>query len=917
MAAQVPTTQAADGLPNPTEAPVGSTSVSAVPESSSDTQAEGSVTEQGTEPSGANPGTNFGLSHEQLNVCIQMFNRLNQVFDQVLTTEEQRTSGGKVGESISSAELDMTLKALDPKGTGSVTLESFIAMYAERLKTPIEASTTLRCSWPAGVMFYTEPEWSSVSDIMLLEGQHVVVLERVEDWVRADRGWLPLYHVSTGFFLFEAVNVDEITFLKQKLGLSDDQVLQYKAAFDLFQKNDEGKIDARNMKTLLEQVGEDSSEDQIRAMIADIDAGKDGTVSLEEFFTMMSRRTKTTVVAGATIQCHWPAGVRYRRTQNRQDLLTRRIDEGATVMVEERSADWVRTANGWLPLYHVATGKLLFEVVKVEELLIHQPGVSYEKLTEGLIPGVRILCTKPGGMRYKERSNAGSLESGTRIQEGDKVVVLERSDLWVRAEKGWLLLVHLPTGTLNFQLAAGESSTSEDEDDDDDDDAVAEQPPVEEKVSPVVRIDMSLKNMPNTFLIDRQPLRADVERSVQVAVLKRSGVGLVRSDVSVQIRPGTAGSWISAIIRCADVDKAASVKASLESMLPQVCSEVADQVQRIRMAAAIEEPVVTDMGTVSLRTLVDDSPLDKRLAKELAALANQDVMLMQKFADNEGFSAPAASVTVTSASITSPAADKPVDTQEELSDFAAYVQASTSATTSPLTFKPAIMQVNEQFSIAATPELPAAHKPADLQDTRQLSTLTTNFQASTSATNLPNRCSRSEDRISSLEAALASAQRHAVMEATELRNAREECTQISAGWSDRAAAIVANKTFLELKQARALRKEAETTMAQLRQCMEEASIPEAEVVKLRCHQVDKASVKGVESATSGRQVLERIDPGVNDDIAATVKGGLQDGEVTQLRARLDEEIRHTTALKRENDSLKQELRALSRLAARR
>lgn len=59
-------------------------------------------------------------------------------------------------------------------------------------------------------------------------------------------------------------------------------------AFRLFDDDDSGKISIRNLRRVARELGEDMSEEELRAMIDEFDKDNDGEISNEEFMAIMT-----------------------------------------------------------------------------------------------------------------------------------------------------------------------------------------------------------------------------------------------------------------------------------------------------------------------------------------------------------------------------------------------------------------------------------------------------------------------------------------------------------------------------------------------------------------------------------------------------------------------------------------------------
>ncbi|XP_065827890.1 calmodulin-like [Oscarella lobularis] len=72
--------------------------------------------------------------------------------------------------------------------------------------------------------------------------------------------------------------------------LSEEEVKQFKQAFSLFDKNNDGNITTEELKTVLKALGHYPNEAELEAMVEEVDADGNGTIEFEEFLVMMSKQ---------------------------------------------------------------------------------------------------------------------------------------------------------------------------------------------------------------------------------------------------------------------------------------------------------------------------------------------------------------------------------------------------------------------------------------------------------------------------------------------------------------------------------------------------------------------------------------------------------------------------------------------------
>ncbi|OWF37197.1 Calmodulin [Mizuhopecten yessoensis] len=69
--------------------------------------------------------------------------------------------------------------------------------------------------------------------------------------------------------------------------LSSDQVAEFKEAFDLFDKDGDGKVSAKELGTVMKSLGQNPTEKELVDMINEVDSDGNGTIEFEEFLNMM------------------------------------------------------------------------------------------------------------------------------------------------------------------------------------------------------------------------------------------------------------------------------------------------------------------------------------------------------------------------------------------------------------------------------------------------------------------------------------------------------------------------------------------------------------------------------------------------------------------------------------------------------
>lgn len=72
--------------------------------------------------------------------------------------------------------------------------------------------------------------------------------------------------------------------------LSVSQLLEIHQAFNRFDRDDSGEVDAKELKQVMKTLGMDATNEQIKEMIKSVDVDQSGMIEFEEFANMMARR---------------------------------------------------------------------------------------------------------------------------------------------------------------------------------------------------------------------------------------------------------------------------------------------------------------------------------------------------------------------------------------------------------------------------------------------------------------------------------------------------------------------------------------------------------------------------------------------------------------------------------------------------
>ncbi|MBN3306262.1 TNNC2 protein, partial [Amia calva] len=74
--------------------------------------------------------------------------------------------------------------------------------------------------------------------------------------------------------------------------LSEEQISEFKAAFDMFDTDGGGDISTKELGTVMRMLGQNPTREELDAIIEEVDEDASGTIDFEEFLVMMVQQMK-------------------------------------------------------------------------------------------------------------------------------------------------------------------------------------------------------------------------------------------------------------------------------------------------------------------------------------------------------------------------------------------------------------------------------------------------------------------------------------------------------------------------------------------------------------------------------------------------------------------------------------------------
>ena len=76
--------------------------------------------------------------------------------------------------------------------------------------------------------------------------------------------------------------------------LTEEQIAEFKEAFQIFDKDGDGSITTKELGTVMRSLGQNPSDEEVRQMIEEVDEDKSETIDFKEFRELMARKMKET-----------------------------------------------------------------------------------------------------------------------------------------------------------------------------------------------------------------------------------------------------------------------------------------------------------------------------------------------------------------------------------------------------------------------------------------------------------------------------------------------------------------------------------------------------------------------------------------------------------------------------------------------
>ncbi|XP_035693466.1 calmodulin-like protein 1 [Branchiostoma floridae] len=228
------------------------------------------------------------MTEEQIAEFKEAFSLFDKDGNGSITTGELGTVMRSLGQNPTEAELRDMVNEIDADGNGTIDFPEFLTMMA-RSKKDGDEEGELREAFKVfdkdGNGFISAAE---LRHVMTNLGEKLTD-EEVDEMIReadvdgdGQVNYEDVFDPETFLLIIKAM-ADQLT---------EEQISEFREAFELFDKDGNGSIDAGELGTVMKSLGQKPTETELQDMINEVDTDGDGTIDFTEFLTMMTQKMK-------------------------------------------------------------------------------------------------------------------------------------------------------------------------------------------------------------------------------------------------------------------------------------------------------------------------------------------------------------------------------------------------------------------------------------------------------------------------------------------------------------------------------------------------------------------------------------------------------------------------------------------------
>ncbi|KAJ2773363.1 hypothetical protein IWQ56_001023 [Coemansia nantahalensis] len=192
-----------------------------------------------------------------------------------ITSDELRELLKSLGHRPSDQELSDMINEVDMDGNGEIDFDEFVGMMERQRARTFITDAELETVFNK----VDEDKDGSISD----RQAHAAV--KLLGYALDDK---PVAAVLNGAAAKPTLDLAAFTALVRALPpLPEDPDAEYKEAFNVFDKDGNGRISKTELRQVMVSLGENLNDDEIDAMFGEADTNKDDAISFDEFKAMM------------------------------------------------------------------------------------------------------------------------------------------------------------------------------------------------------------------------------------------------------------------------------------------------------------------------------------------------------------------------------------------------------------------------------------------------------------------------------------------------------------------------------------------------------------------------------------------------------------------------------------------------------
>jgi calmodulin len=133
--------------------------------------------------------------------------------------------------------------------------------------------------------------------------------------------------------------------------LSEEKIAEFRCAFELFDKDRDGKITTKELGAVIENLGQSPSEEELLEMIKEVDLNGNGSIDFNEFLELMASKMKDHDTEEEMMEAFKIFDKDGNGYVSKNDLKTVMAHLGETLLpdeLEEIMKDWDEDGDGQL-----------------------------------------------------------------------------------------------------------------------------------------------------------------------------------------------------------------------------------------------------------------------------------------------------------------------------------------------------------------------------------------------------------------------------------------------------------------------------------------------------------------------------------------------------------------------------------------